>query len=227
MLFKSSILAAAAACIAILSLAPTTEAHVGLVYPCVRNSDADNCKSGKVDYNYAAPIGEKKGVYKTTKDGLCKHKPTASNRRTTLKAGTTIKTRYEVTSAHKAGHCQWALSYDKGKTWVVFYDKLKTCLKTKKKDHQIETIPIKLPKDVPAGNAIFMWMWNNQEGNRELYTGCAEVKIESNSRQFTGVKPLVANFGSKSYFMAEDGLNDKKVLDKFNKREKITVKVKN
>ncbi|KAI8363590.1 hypothetical protein B0O80DRAFT_434033 [Mortierella sp. GBAus27b] len=238
MLFKSSFIAAAAACITLLSVATTTEAHVGLKIPCVRDSNNKECglKYYNIDYNTAAPIGVYTQKFKDTKDGLCKHKPASYNKRTTYSAGQSIDTKYDVDAAHGGGHCQWALSYDKGKTWVVFQTILKKCLVTKKKNHETETIKVTIPKDAPAGDAIFMWMWNNKEGNRELYTGCADVKIKSSSknRKFTGLEPFVANFGqsnsdksaknNKYHYLPENNdIDSKTQLKKFDDRKKITI----
>ncbi|KAI8054428.1 hypothetical protein BDF22DRAFT_775194 [Syncephalis plumigaleata] len=70
---------------------------------------------------------------------------------------------------HNGGHCQFSLSYDGGKTFVVI-------------------------KDVLNNNAIFAWSWINATGVREYYMNCADIAIEGVSDgKVTGPKMLVAN----------------------------------
>jgi hypothetical protein len=122
--------------------------------------------------------------------------------------GQTIKTKYEVNNAHKGGHCQWAITYDvddkiKDPKWVVFDDKPETCL-TGVKNDRIATIDVKLPKGIPGGKAIFAWIFNNYEGNREFYSSCSYITIKGDRKgTIKGYKPLIANIDKKSYKIPE------------------------
>ncbi|KAF9895531.1 hypothetical protein BX616_009474, partial [Lobosporangium transversale] len=126
-MFKSSILAAAVAFLAVLSVAPSTEAHASMRYPCTRGNPA--CRSAlakgqSIDYNINSPIG----VHSRKDAPLCKQKvPSAI--RTKVRAGSNLKTTYSVGASHGGGHCQWALSYDNGKTWIVLRTMFRDCLK--------------------------------------------------------------------------------------------------
>ncbi|KAG0239430.1 hypothetical protein B0O80DRAFT_505824 [Mortierella sp. GBAus27b] len=250
MLFKSSFVAAAVASLAVLSLTPTTEAHVGLRLPCPRGSNnrSKECELvgglKAVDWNTPSPIANSKQVLVNSlkpgwkKAGLCKHtsKDKFVKKRPVIQAGKTLKTEYETNDPHlgrdaknKGGHCQWALSYDKGKTFVVFQTKLTNCFAGSKKNSRW-WINVNIPKNTPPGDAIFLWTYYNEIGNRELYTACSDVKIKSSytGRKFSGLEPFIANFGPKSQFGAVtlahgDGLYAKSVYDHFKNRRKITI----
>ncbi|KAF9994925.1 hypothetical protein BGZ65_009438, partial [Modicella reniformis] len=151
---------AAVACMTVLS---TAEGHVSLLSPCPRKGPYKGCQapsSGQPDYDITAPIG----VY-----------------------GETIKTTYQIGASHGGGHCQWALSYDQGKTWVVFQTLIRKCLQNVPKGGKY-SVNVKIPDGAPSGDAIFMWLWNNAIGNRELYSNCVDVQIKgTNGGTFTGV----------------------------------------
>ncbi|KAI1302432.1 hypothetical protein EDD11_005623, partial [Mortierella claussenii] len=153
MLFKSSIVAMAVACMALLTVAPSTEAHVGLLRPCARGSTSQGCpapsKGQRADYDLNAPIG--------TNDGrsapLCKQS-VASTKRTKVKAGSSIKTTYSIGAAHGGGHCQWALSYDGGKNWVVVKTMIRDCLRNVPNGGSY-SVSVPIPKNAPSGKATF------------------------------------------------------------------------
>ncbi|KAF9548798.1 hypothetical protein BGW38_009593, partial [Lunasporangiospora selenospora] len=132
-------------------------------------------------------------------------------KRAVLRAGQTIKTEYKVGAAHGGGHCQWALSYDNGKTWVVFQTLIRDCLRNIPNGGKY-SVNVKIPASAPSGKAIFQWIWNNAIGNRELYSNC--------------VVPLLANYGPKSLLIGEfPRPADKDGREAFAKRRKITVRV--
>ncbi|KAG0333556.1 hypothetical protein BG005_005116, partial [Podila minutissima] len=112
MLFKSTIIVAAIAAFAAL-----TEAHVSMRSPCPRYGPYAGCSAPpagqSVDYDITAPIGTDGSIGQP----ICK-RTVPQTKRTVFKAGQNIKTEYQVGAAHGGGHCQWALSYDNGKTWV-------------------------------------------------------------------------------------------------------------
>ncbi|KAG0243346.1 hypothetical protein B0O80DRAFT_493119 [Mortierella sp. GBAus27b] len=221
MLFKTTLVAAALACISAL----TAEAHVSLKTPCPRHASwCSDRANGPIDYDITAPIG----VYGDKPNApLCKSDK-AQTKRTVITAGKNLATSYNVGAAHGGGHCQWALSYDEGKTWVVFQTLIRDCLKNVPNGGAY-SVNVKIPKEAPAGNAIFMWLWNNAIGNRELYSNCVDVTIKNDkvkSGSFKGVAPLIANYGPKSLLIGEfpnAGDNDQRAA--FSKRKAITVKV--
>ncbi|KAG0314038.1 hypothetical protein BGZ99_008398 [Dissophora globulifera] len=227
MLFKSSLIATAVACMALLAVAPSTEAHVAIKSPCPRGGTFPGCPGGNPpDYNIRTPIGTNKGLRKNQPFKLCKNTHVQS-KRVIYKAGQTIKTEYDVGAPHGGGHCQWALSYDNGKTWVVIKTMIRSCLATAKEGKPY-SVPVTIPKEAPNGNAIFMWMWNNAIGNRELYSNCVDITVKgSKSKQIKGVQPLFVNYGSDFPTIPEfptSKMPDKHEL--FNTRKAITIKVK-
>ncbi|KAG0380862.1 hypothetical protein BGX24_004072 [Mortierella sp. AD032] len=176
---------------------PKVHAHTGLSTPCGRYQGAAGCPSpppGQViDVNINAPIGTNFAQVLP----LCKTSvpyPFAS--RTVYKAGDTIQTAYSIGSSHGGGHCQWALSYDGEKTWVVIKTEIRTCLRVAKENEPGYRVPVMLPQDAPSGNVTFMWLWYNAIGQRELYSNCADIRIEGrDGGSFKGLAPLIANYG--------------------------------
>ncbi|KAF8941354.1 hypothetical protein EDD21DRAFT_376691 [Dissophora ornata] len=222
MLFtKTTLLAAAVACLSAL----TVEAHVSLKTPCPRYGAFAGCqappKGQSIDYDITAPIG----THDSKNQPLCKH-TVAQTTRTVIKAGQSLKTEYQVGAAHGGGHCQWALSYDNGKTWVVIQTLIRDCLKGIPNGGAY-SVNVKIPAGAPSGKATFMWLWNNAIGNRELYSNCVDVEIKgTNGGSIKGVAPLIANYGSSSLLIGEfPNANDKDQHEAFAKRKAITVTV--
>ncbi|KAF9181651.1 hypothetical protein BGZ51_007661 [Haplosporangium sp. Z 767] len=223
MLFKSYTNALALCAMAILAFVSTSEAHVGLKRPCARGSPLAGCPAPSngqsVDYNLNSPIG----THDSKNSPLCKT-TAASTVRPVYNAGQSIKTEYSVGASHGGGHCQWALSYDNGKTWVVIQTMLRDCLKGVAGGAPY-SVNVKIPKDAPSGKATFMWLWNNAVGNRELYSNCADIEIKgSNGGSLKGVAPLIANYGSNSVLIpefAEASMDDK--AEVFSNRASVTV----
>ncbi|KAF9915406.1 hypothetical protein BX616_006211 [Lobosporangium transversale] len=221
MMFKSSILAMAVACLTVLSVAPSTEAHVGLLRPCARGSPRAGCpppsKGQVIDYDLNAPIG----VHGSKNAPLCKQTAPSATR-TTVKAGSKLRTTYSIGASHGGGHCQWALSYD-NKNWVVLYTKEGDCLKGAAGGGDY-SVSVPIPKNAPNGKATFMWLWNNAVGNRELYSNCADIIITggSNGGKLKGVAPLIANYG-QSPLIPEFGFGGDDKRSEFAKRKPITI----
>lgn len=84
---------------------------------------------------------------------------------TTWTAGQRQTLKFAGTTPHFGGSCQYALSYDMGKTFNVFYSELGGCMyagdgntTTPKSSFQIP-----LPKKVPSGqNVLFAWYWQSK-----------------------------------------------------------------
>ncbi|KAI1319090.1 hypothetical protein EDD11_004979 [Mortierella claussenii] len=223
MIFKTSIFAVAAVCLS----AMTAQAHVGLVTPCGRYQSAAGCPAPpagqSIDYDINSPIG----THDTIASPLCKH-TVPYTKRTVYKAGETINTAYSVGASHGGGHCQYALSYDNGKTWVVLKTLIRECLKGVTSG-QAYTVPVTIPKTAPNGKATFMWLWNNAIGNRELYSNCADIEIVGgvDGGSIKGVAPLIANYGSGSLLIPEfPNPTDPDQHEAFAKRKAVTVLVK-
>ncbi|KAF9908417.1 hypothetical protein EC991_009872 [Linnemannia zychae] len=220
MMFKTTILAAAMVAFSAL----TVQAHVGLSFPCARYHPAAGCPAPppgqSIDYDINAPIG----TSDSKNQPLCKH-TVPYNKRTVFKAGQTISTKYSVGAAHGGGHCQWALSYDNGKTWVVLKTMIRSCLKGASQGY---SVPVQIPADAPSGKATFMWLWNNAIGNRELYSNCADIEIQGKKGgSIKGVAPLIANYGKGTPYIGEfpnAGQADGSEL--FAKRKSVTITVK-
>lgn len=205
---------------------PVAEAHVGLYHPCARSSPLAGCpkpSAGQsIDYNMNAPIG----THDSKVSPICKN-TVPSQTRTVVKAGSSIKTDYNIGAPHDGGHCQWALSYDGGKTWVVLKTLLRDCFKNVAGGGQF-SVSVPIPKSAPNGNAVFMWLWNNAVGNRELYSNCADIKIENgaNGGSLKGLVPLIANYGTSSLLIPEFPLASSPAQEEaFAKRKSITIKV--
>ncbi|KAF8938293.1 hypothetical protein EDD21DRAFT_352570, partial [Dissophora ornata] len=85
-------------------------------------------------------------------------------------------------------------------------DKLLTCL-ADASNGITYTLPFTLPATAPSGPAILNLIWNNNEGNRELYSSCSDIVIQgTNGGSLSGVAPLIANYGPSSPFIQEMAL---------------------
>ncbi|KAG0233669.1 hypothetical protein BGW42_007255 [Actinomortierella wolfii] len=211
------------------SFAMLSEAHISLRYPCPRRASYAECPKpspphswADIDYNTSSPIG----THGTINNPLPKHPDSFAGPRPVLKAGTTISTTYAVGAVHKGGSCQWTLSYDGGKTQVVIKDWFRNCLRDAV-GGQTYTIPVAIPANAPSGPALFTWIWNNNEGNRELYSTSADVIIDGkNGGSISGVAPALCNYGPSSCFIAEESVSGGNWGEAhFNARKPITITV--
>ncbi len=106
---------------------------------------------------------------------------------TPIKAGSTIASHIKGSANHGTGFCQWSLSYDSIK-FIVIHTIPSGC-PTPEADY---SIPI--PSNIPNGDAILLWSWMNEIGNREFYTNCADVTVTgSTGNTFKGNALLVGN----------------------------------
>jgi hypothetical protein len=191
--------------------------HMEMKYPAPRLSQyAGIWDYTQIDYDINAPLNMKGNK-------LCQGKPSGQTT-TTLTAGQTITSQIVGSAPHKGGHCQFALSYDNGVTWVVIADHLRTCPIN---GNYAVTIPSTAP---PSTNAIFAWTWINAEGNREYYMNCADVVIIQPNSQYTtagfvtGKKLLIAN--QPGYPTVPEFLGNAETgMDLINARPTITVKL--
>ncbi|RKP05989.1 hypothetical protein THASP1DRAFT_4995, partial [Thamnocephalis sphaerospora] len=119
--------------------------------------------------------------------GICQNKPPGKIA-ATYTAGRDIPVTLEGDAPHDGGHCQFSISYDGGKTFVV--------LKTIVNDCMINTLKynVPLPADAPSSDkAVFAWSWISASGIRDYYMNCADVVIKGTPNgKVTGPKMLVA-----------------------------------
>ncbi|KAF9581999.1 hypothetical protein BGW38_000797 [Lunasporangiospora selenospora] len=215
--------------VALAALAVMSEAHVTFRYPCPRRAAFSECPKPKdnewhlVDYDANSPLG----THNSISNPICKWSSSFAGVRPVFKAGDTVQTKMEVDVNHRGGSCQWALSYDNGSTWVVIQDQFQNCLANAPAGSTY-TISVKIPANAPTSNSVILnWIWNNNEGNRELYSSCADVVIQgTNGGSLSGVAPLFANYGPSSPFIPEKAVSNGDWGEKhFKARKPITVTV--
>ncbi|KAF9969603.1 hypothetical protein BGZ73_007987 [Actinomortierella ambigua] len=221
MLFKSTIIAAFAAFVAI-----TTEAHVAVREPCARYGSYAGCPAppaGKsVDYDIRSPIG----VFGSANQPLCKHTTPVTANVPTFRAGQTVNVKFDIGAAHGGGHCQFALSYDGGKKWAVIKEVIRDCLRGNV-NSATYSIPVTIPSSAPTGRVVFQWLWNNAIGNRELYSNCVDMQIQgSNGGKVVGKEIVLINYGTNSHRVGEfPGPNDYDGRELFTARSRKTVTI--
>ncbi|KAJ2720423.1 hypothetical protein GGI07_004610 [Coemansia sp. Benny D115] len=206
-------------------------AHVSMRTPCVRYTPfCDTCPElppgQSLDQNINAPIG----THEYISQPLCKYTTPYGRPAAHWTAGSTVTVDFHPHAAvHGGGHCQFALSYDGGKTFVVIHDELKYCFtggpSSSNSGTQLE-YSIKLPANLPSSDrVVFAWAWNNAIGNREFYMNCADVSIQGGSGlgSYSGPEMLVANYGPNSPYIPEFNGNYETGLDLYSNRKMITV----
>ncbi|KAG9324589.1 hypothetical protein KVV02_005122 [Mortierella alpina] len=215
--------------LALSSLALLADAHISFRYPCPRRAPYSECPQPNdnewqlVDYDVQSPLG----THDHISDPICKHSSSFAGVRPTFKAGDTIPAKMDVDVNHRGGSCQWALSYDNGATWVVIQDHFQDCLANAPAGSTFN-LPVKIPANAPTGNKVILnWIWNNNEGNRELYSSCADIVIQGTSGgSLSGVAPLFANYGPSSPYIPEKAVSGGDWGKKyFDARKPITVTV--
>ncbi|KAI8058391.1 hypothetical protein BDF22DRAFT_665440 [Syncephalis plumigaleata] len=151
-------------------------AHMEMSKPPPRGSKFGPDKAN-VDYSNTSPTHQ-----------ICKGKP-AGAIVATYSAGSSVDVEIVGGAPHNGGHCQFSLSYDGGKTFVVIQDVMDNCLIASTK------YSVSIPATAPsADKAIFAWSWINATGNREYYMNCADIAIKGKQGgSITGPKMLVAN----------------------------------
>ncbi|KAI7833999.1 hypothetical protein BX661DRAFT_195776 [Kickxella alabastrina] len=173
----------------ICALVGISMAHMDMISPCPRYSPRGiNCPalpSGQLlDYSMSTPLG-----YNAP---LCKHTVPFPTPSATWTAGQVVTVRMAPGGApHSGGHCQFSLSYDGGRTFVVVYEVLRLCFGP---DNSQRAFTFTLPANLPSSNkAVFAWTWVNAVGNREFYMNCADVAIRGRALSYTGQQMVIAN----------------------------------
>ncbi|KAI8053306.1 hypothetical protein BDF22DRAFT_620166, partial [Syncephalis plumigaleata] len=105
-------------------------------------------------------------------------------------AGKNFTVEFMQGSPHMGGHCQFAVSYDNGKNWVVLRTIISMCFEGKA-PYQYS---VALPQGARNGRALFGWTFINAGGNVEYYMNCADIEISEGNEQgsLTGPELLVA-----------------------------------
>jgi hypothetical protein len=158
-----------------LLAASLADAHMNLASPLPRGHRHLGHVTN-IDYSLSSPAS-----------APCQGKPPAPPEQT-IHAGTVLRTRYEGGAAHGGGHCQYALSYDHGATWLTIHTIVERCL-VGTVEHDVP-LPAGLP---PSDHAHLAWTWVNRVGNREYYWNCVDVRVASNGTAAGGKELLVVN----------------------------------
>ncbi|KAJ1880175.1 hypothetical protein H4R99_005856 [Coemansia sp. RSA 1722] len=207
-----------------------TFAHVSMRSPCVRytpfcNTCPELPAGQSLDENINAPIGTHDAVHQP----LCKYTTPYGSPAARWKAGSTVSVDFNPHAAvHGGGHCQFALSYDGGNTFVVVHDELRYCFTggpSSSNSGSVLQYDIKLPGDLPsADKVVFAWAWNNAIGNREFYMNCADVAIDGVAGgSFSGPQMLVANYGPDTPFIPEFNGDYETGINLYNSRKMVSV----
>lgn len=147
-------------------------AHVELSSPFPFRSRFDpmNLISQNIDYSMTSPLSDDGSNFP------CKGYTSdmaSSPIKATLIAGGTLPISLSGSATHNGGSCEFAVSYDQGKTWAVIYRVVGACPLT-------PNYTIQIPSSLPGSRkALLAWLWVNHTGNRELYMNCVPVAIEN------------------------------------------------
>ncbi|KAJ1650255.1 hypothetical protein IWQ61_008895 [Dispira simplex] len=174
---------------------------MAMVNPCPRYAAFPGCPSPPpgqtVDYSIKSPIG----LVDQVQQPMCKYNTPYPKPVATYQAGSSISVDFTPGGAiHGGGHCQFSLSYDGGKTFVVLHTILDKCFSSRLH------YDVPIPKDAPPSDkVVFAWTWVNAIGNREFYMNCADIAVKGgNPRgQITGPKMTVANYGPSTPAISE------------------------
>jgi hypothetical protein len=174
---------------AILAMATATSAHMTMQSP--------------------VPYGPKPNNSPLLADGSdfpCKVGPGGSYAVTTMNewtVGADVTLTYDFgTATHGGGSCQISVTKDKSPTpqsvWKVIHSLEGGCVTTDPGNNgAINTIPFKVPAELPEGELTMAWTWFNKVGNRELYMNCAPINVSGGSGEGFDDLPdmAVANVG--------------------------------
>jgi hypothetical protein len=228
MMFKFSVIAIVATTLSLIITNNIANAHMAMYEPAPRYSSYEASSpqppSGQTyDYNIKSPIGTSTVI----NDPICKHTVPYDTPVATWSAGQTVSVKFQSDgAAHSGGHCQFSISYDNGKTFVVIQNEFRYCFFTGPASGNTASVlsyDIALPAQLPSGRAIFSWTWVNCSGNREFYMNCADVQINGNGNSLTGQQMLIANYGSQYPAIPEFDGNYDTGLDLYNSQPQITV----
>ncbi|KAJ2777826.1 hypothetical protein GGI15_004382 [Coemansia interrupta] len=197
---------------------------MAMIKPCSRYTPHGDCPAlpeGQVlDYSLSSPLDPSAP--------LCKHTVPYDTPVETWSAGQEVTVEFDPDggAAHGGGHCQFSLSYDGGKSFVVVHEELKYCFvngETSSNTPEVLSYKFNLPQDLPASDkAVFAWTWVNAMGNREFYMNCADVAIEGTADSYTGKEIVIANHDGYDSIPEFHGDYDTG-LDLYNNTSQITV----
>lgn len=178
--------------------------HMEILNPCPRYSS--KCKTQPalppgqaIDYNLKSPIGS----YPEILLPLCHHTVPWPTPTETWVPGQQVTIPFNPTggATHSGGHCEFSLSYDGGKTYVVVHQELRYCFYSKpptssNNQGHVRSYTFTLPKDLPGtDHAVFAWSWVNAMGNREFYMNCGDIYIKGKAGSYSGKQMTIANYG--------------------------------
>ncbi|KAI8318882.1 hypothetical protein GQ54DRAFT_299788 [Martensiomyces pterosporus] len=208
----------------VAALIATVSAHMDMISPCPRYSNhGENCPAlpagASINYSMSSPLG--------ASEPLCKFTTPYATPSATWSAGQSITVKFAPGgAAHGGGHCQFSLSYDNGKTFVVVHEELEHCFFSGPGNGNaadVRQYTFNLPANLPGSDkAVFAWTWTNAVGNREFYMNCADVAIKGSSGSYTGKEMTIANHDGYPT-IPEFGGNPKTGLDIYAKAKQITV----
>ncbi|KAI8995904.1 hypothetical protein BC832DRAFT_520620, partial [Gaertneriomyces semiglobifer] len=163
----------------LFALASGVSAHMRMDAPRPRGHVSPPV--GKPDFDLVSPLNGQDRVFP------CGGKPAGASQ-LTVAAGSSVTASIVGGANHGGGHCQFALSKDGGRNFVVVKDVIGSCIR-----NGPESFNVQIPSSFPAGDAIFAWSWINSIGNREYYMNCADITITGGGSGFTGPELFVAN----------------------------------
>lgn len=183
------------------ALTGSASAHMMLSYPAPFNSKYNQfADSGKIDYSYTAPLAADGSDYPCK--GYQSDLGTSAGQAT---ASFEVGGKGNITvvggAAHGGGSCQISLSTDGAKTFTVIQSIVGNCPVNTEGNFDFT-----VPSDVPAGDAVLAWSWNNRIGNREFYMNCAAVTLTGGSAKREATDKRAAAFSSRpQIFVANIG----------------------
>ncbi|KAK9723020.1 hypothetical protein K7432_002229 [Basidiobolus ranarum] len=176
-MFTKTVFTLATAC----ALSTLVAAHMEMTNPAPRESKFNpNYKDGQIDYDMTSPL-DSHWTYPCRGYGPG---PSVA----TYQAGGSVGVDLDGGADHNGGHCQFSLSVDGGKTFVVMKTVMGDCMVSARH------YDVPIPKNAPNGKVTFAWSWINKTGNREYYMNCADITIQGGSGKcISGPKKLVAD----------------------------------
>ncbi|KAJ2801029.1 hypothetical protein H4R20_003837, partial [Coemansia guatemalensis] len=186
-----------------VSLFALAQGHISLISPCPRfittGKDCPALPAGQeAAQEINKPISSRQQDFN---DPLCKFEKAWPTPVAKWTAGQSITVEFgQHAVSHSGGHCEFSVSYDGGKTFVVIHQELRYCFVGKKpasitNEVSVFSYTFDLPKDLPSSDkAVFAWTWVNASGNREFYMNCADVSIAGSSKSFTGKEMTIVNY---------------------------------
>ncbi|KAJ2826188.1 hypothetical protein IWW50_002493 [Coemansia erecta] len=164
-----------------------------MISPCARfTSHGIDCPAlppgQSTDYSMTSPL--------QSGQPLCKYSTPWPTPAATWTAGEQVTVKLAPGGAtHGGGHCQFSLSYDSDKTFVVVHEIFGHCFG---EDQSQREFTFTLPAGLPSSkSADFAWTWvPAMSGAPEFYMGCSNVAIKGGSTPYTGKEMTIVNWGS-------------------------------